>query len=162
MLELQTLIRVRLAATETIPLQWNALNWRCSPFTIHDLPHFHNNIHHGRTTLRLDNVSVGDAISSPFPTSLCVEYLKPLKLYINASCLATFHERWRTIFKLFTSPAPSLVESTTKLCQEFGFPCINALFYARLASLVYIIQVGPHHIRPCYDCILVLGRPAMC
>ena len=85
-----------------------------------------------------------------------------LKLYINASCLATFHERWRKIFKLFTSPAPSLVESTTKLYQEFGFPCINALFYARLASLVYIIQVGPHHIRPCYDCILVLGRPAMC
>jgi hypothetical protein len=110
MLSLQSLHLA--AATKTFPLQWSelppleALNLFSTRLT--SPPKYSLSL----TTLMLDGVSIGDAISSPiaFPslTYLSLYEVIGLKPYINAPCLITYHEGGCQ--ESFSSPLPSLVE----------------------------------------------------
>jgi hypothetical protein len=105
-------LRLAYTYTETFRLQWSelppleVLALYCTEFT--SLPQHSQSL----TTLTLCHTSVKDAISSPisFPslTYLSLNEVIGLKPYINAPCLATYHERW--FQESFSSPVPSLVE----------------------------------------------------
>lgn len=103
---------LRLAATETFPLQWSELTRLevliLSSTTITSLPRHSQSL----VTLMLHNVSFEDAISNPvvFPslTYLSLNGVIGLKPYINAPCLANYDERGDTIRESFSSPLPSL------------------------------------------------------
>jgi hypothetical protein len=102
---------LRLASTEDFPLQWSELPplealalYRAE---LTSLPQHSQSL----TTLMLEKVSAS-GISSPitFPslTYLSLKQVIGLKPYINAPCLATYHEWW--FEESFSSPLPSLVE----------------------------------------------------
>jgi hypothetical protein len=103
---------LRVAATDTFPLQWSELT-QLEALTLFDIivtsiPQHSQSL----TTLMLDHVFIGCAISGPmaFPSLayLSLYEVFGLKPYINAPCLVTFHEGWNE--ELFSSPVPSLKE----------------------------------------------------
>jgi hypothetical protein len=148
---------LRLAATDTFPLQWSELT-QLEALTLFDTvltsPPKHSQ---SLTTLMLDKVSV-EGISSPiaFPslTYLSLYKVFGLKPYINAPCLATYHEGWSE--GSFPSPVPSLVEyglysffdDLNLAWWHHSFPNLSRLSIqadaAILISLLRFLSRDPH------------------
>jgi hypothetical protein len=102
---------LRLASTEDFPLQWSELP-PLEVLTLYraeltSLPQHSQSL----TTLMLESVSawgISSPITFPSLTYLSLNDVTGLKPYIDAPCLATYHE-WR-FEESFSSPLPSLVE----------------------------------------------------
>jgi hypothetical protein len=104
-------LRLACNARNSLQLQWSELT-QLEALSLYSIrltspPQQHQSL----TTLVLERVSIED-ISSPiaFPslTYLSLYAVTGLKPYINAPCLATYHERG--LKESFPSPVPSLVE----------------------------------------------------
>jgi hypothetical protein len=102
---------LRLASTEDFPLQWSGLP-PLEALTLYgaeltSLPQHSQSL----TTLMLESVSawgISSPITFPSLTYLSLNNVTGLKPYIDAPCLATYHEWW--FQESFSSPVPSLVE----------------------------------------------------
>jgi hypothetical protein len=113
------------------------------------------------TTLMLDEVSLGDSISTPVDlpslTYLSLFHVSGLKPYINSPSLVTYHEGGITTDETFSIPLPSLVEygaTRTKPCHShlttwhLSFPNISRLsirgFPSVLTSFLRNLSSHPH------------------
>jgi hypothetical protein len=125
------------------------------------------------TTLMLDEVSLGDAISSPvdFPslTYLSLFYVSGLKPYINAPSLVTYHEGGNITDETFPIRLPSLLEygaTRIKTCHpdlttwHNSFPNILRLLIKGLPPVLisFLRNLSDHpHLLPELQTISVLS-----